>query len=1338
MDTLPKNPSFESFHLSDSQLFTLFFYAYVGREGGYSVGLPSLSNVGLNKDNVLKDREVLYDCGLLTNLNPRNFMAEVDPVWFIYVAQKLYTEYPSLYRKLEVLKWHRGLFTSRLWNLVIALCDNSNNAKAKAIDTYLLGYYSDHHYLIPLLVQESYWPALKGILPESFRTFVISAAQELIDYDECFESLMTWIERYADYYTSANEPVSDTFSFIALTRYITQGQAPTRNLAPDQYSLAIEAIQHLYCGDNEGALKLFASALKYHNAQSKEKNYFDNPLLNLMLIVCYQRIDTPDTRKKMQQLLNKRSFVDNPHMAVPVTMLYYLLDGKSDQGKSHIRSLASRSDISKFDLALLLVANKKFNLTLSRLGFTANELKYHPCSAILRYELEAFTTDHSPDYNDLKKAFGGEPILAHLSVKEKWEVTLEELLHDIAPSPARENNSSDRRIVYIVHEHVVEVREQKRLKSGNWGVGTKASRSSLINMELDCMDETDVAIAKVIQRTDYSYELHPTMVLPLLVGNDRVLVDSIHGFIPLRVVEEVPFLTIQQEKDKLVIGTNLPDTKYGSIKRVMLEPRAQDLMVVYNLTSYQVKVFQQLLALKEIPLSASDYVKRFIEQISSKIEIHSSLIQGGSLLQQLEGNANIILRIEPCRDGSFDVLPQVHPLEGGQVSVSPDRGKQVIFDEVEGVRYQVMRNIAAERANMQALTEQVGLDIDSEGSNISTECMLDLVQFVQEHGPTYQLEWLEGTKYKVKKVSAEGAVSIGLTSRENWFDVEGSVDLGDGQMLTPSQFLQLLQMGVVGRRYVRLSDGEYAQLNEQLLKQLQQLSDLAQFDRKGAHIPRYHVGAIAEILDKNSTSMSADKEFEKLKKKIMSAAKMKIPVPEQLKAELRDYQEEGFRWMVRLTEWGAGACLADDMGLGKTVQAIALMLHRASKGASLVLCPASVIYNWKSELQRFAPSLDTYILSEAEDRQALLKQMAPYGVLLCTYGLLVREAELLRGSKWNLLVLDEAHTIKNRSTKMSAAAMDLEARSRIILTGTPVQNYLSELWNLFQFINPGLLGSFEQFTNRYILPIERDENKAVQAQLRHAIQPFLLRRTKNEVIEELPDKTEITHLVTLTDAERTAYEALRISAQEEVDSQDKLSVNVLSMITRLREAACSMSLVADGWVGECSKLNAFRDLVEQIIMGGNRVLVFSQFTSFLGQARDILSQAGIEYYYLDGSTPTRRRADMVKQFQHGSVPVFLISLKAGGLGLNLTGANYVIHLDPWWNPAIEQQATDRAYRIGQHQNVTVYHLISDHTIEQKILRMHKTKRDMADALLEGSNLGHAMTLDDLKFLVQKI
>ena len=597
------------------------------------------------------------------------------------------------------------------------------------------------------------------------------------------------------------------------------------------------------------------------------------------------------------------------------------------------------------------------------------------------------------------------------------------------------------------------------------------------------------------------------------------------------------------------------------------------------------------------------------------------------------------------------------------------------------------------------------------------------------------MEWAEGSKIKYYPSISSSAAQISFKSKNNWFEVEGDIKISEGQVISLQKLLELMRQSTL-QKYILIGDNEYITISTQLSRILKRLDTVTTESRAHLQMAPAAVSLLGDLLDDSSLNIKRNEAVDALRQRIEACSK-KIPVvPKTLQAQLRDYQEEGFEWMSRLTAWGAGVCLADDMGLGKTVQTIALLLEQSENGASLIVAPSSVVPNWRNELQRFAPTLNLTILNQSEDRSKDIKEAKAGDVIITTYGLLNIQQDDLTGREWNVVCLDEAHTIKNANTKMSKAAMLLKAQRKVILTGTPIQNHLAELWNLFQFINPGLLGSAEQFRKKFILPIEGDNDKARQSQLRRLISPFLLRRTKAEVIDELPAKNEIKLPVELSSEEMAMYEVKRRETEAKILENKADKVSTLAEITHLRQMACSCSLVDKRWKLPSSKVLAFIDLAESLNDSGNRALVFSQFTSFFEEVRKAMDKAKLPYLYLDGSTPMAMREKLVKEFQTGKCPFFLISLKAGGLGLNLTGANYVVHLDPWWNPAIEQQATDRAYRIGQQQDVTVYHLISQHTIEEKILRLHKTKRNLSDSLLEGSDISHAMTQEDLLELLQ--
>ena len=464
------------------------------------------------------------------------------------------------------------------------------------------------------------------------------------------------------------------------------------------------------------------------------------------------------------------------------------------------------------------------------------------------------------------------------------------------------------------------------------------------------------------------------------------------------------------------------------------------------------------------------------------------------------------------------------------------------------------------------------------------------------------------------------------------------------------------------------------------------------------------------------------------------------PIPSTLKAELRDYQLTGFQWMTRLAHWGVGACLADDMGLGKTVQALAVLLDRAGDGPALIVAPTSVCLNWIAETHRFAPTLNP-ILFGGKDRDGMVQGLKALDVLVASYGLMQQESDLLGSRKWHTIVLDEAQAIKNITAKRSQAAMILKGDFRLITTGTPIENHLSELWTLFNFINPGLLGSLKQFNERFALPVVRNNDRMVKKRLKKLIQPFILRRGKTEVLEELPLKTEVMLHVELDAEEAAFYEALRRNALEKLDRDTgpagQKHLKILAEITRLRRACCHPRLILPESPLSGAKLTLFGEVITELLENRHKALVFSQFVGHLEILREYLDGKRIDYRYLDGSTPAKVRQNQVARFQRGEGDLFLISLKAGGLGLNLTAASYVIHMDPWWNPAVEDQASDRAHRIGQQRPVTVYRLVTRGTIEEKIISLHRKKRDLADSLLDGSDMSGKISAEELLRLIRE-
>jgi SNF2 family DNA or RNA helicase len=469
----------------------------------------------------------------------------------------------------------------------------------------------------------------------------------------------------------------------------------------------------------------------------------------------------------------------------------------------------------------------------------------------------------------------------------------------------------------------------------------------------------------------------------------------------------------------------------------------------------------------------------------------------------------------------------------------------------------------------------------------------------------------------------------------------------------------------------------------------------------------------------------------------------KVPAPAGLRATLRDYQADGLAWMQFLREYDLAGILADDMGLGKTVQTLAHILVEKEAGRlsspALVIAPTSLMTNWVEEANRFAPDLKVLML-QGKERVDLFDQIDQADLVLTTYALLPRDEEKLREHQYHLVILDESHYIKNTRSKAAQTAGLLDARHRLCLTGTPLENHLGELWSQFHFLLPGLLGDEKSFNSQFRHPIERQDDPVRRALLNRRIKPFLLRRTKDNVAKELPEKTEMVRKVELTGAQRDLYETVRLAmdkkVREEIDRKGvaRSQIVILEALLKLRQVCCDPRLVKSLPARKqpvSAKLADLMQMVDDLLDEGRKILVFSQFTSMLALIEEELEARKIPYALLTGET--RDRSAQVAAFQQGAVPIFLISLKAGGVGLNLTAADTVIHYDPWWNPAAENQATDRAWRIGQDKPVFVYKLIAKGTLEEKIQQLQQKKSELAQSILsEGESHKMALTQEDLQ------
>ncbi len=650
-------------------------------------------------------------------------------------------------------------------------------------------------------------------------------------------------------------------------------------------------------------------------------------------------------------------------------------------------------------------------------------------------------------------------------------------------------------------------------------------------------------------------------------------------------------------------------------------------------------------------------------------------------------------------------------------------------------------DIVAQQDAAQTLLE-LGLSPDESGEFFVAEgdraigFWSEGVGSLPEDWDLYVPEHLLGTHVRTAAVTSHARVSSGV----DWLSVK-LVFEAEGIGVDRNELLRCLREG---QKFVRLSDNTYARLDADRVQSIidREVELLAAAGKSGK-LPLSQAGRIEELLQQaNDSTVSAGARA--LFQKLANIDEIKtIKKPRGLKATLRPYQEQGLSWLHFIHEIGSGGVLADDMGLGKTIQTIALLLflkgEKKQKPLSvLIVAPTSVVTNWVREIERFAPSLTTALWHGAGRREQQ-SELENVNVIITSYALLRRDIDLLKKLKLDYAILDEAQAIKNPISATAQAAKELSAAHRLALTGTPIENRLSEIWSIFEFVSPGLLGPLQKFEERFARPIDQGDSKQA-ARLRAAIHPFILRRTKLEVAKDLPPKLEVDKIIDLAPDQRAIYtqvlREVRAQVLGEVERVGvaKSQIHILAGLTKLRQAACDARLL--GLPREFShedsgKLSALRELVDEVESGGHKVLVFSQFVSMLKLIRAALDEDKIRYEYLDGSTLDR--PERIEHFQSDpTIPVFLISLKAGGSGLNLTAADTVIHFDPWWNPAVEDQASDRAHRIGQTKVVTVYRLVAAGTIEEKILQLKMKKKDLvASVLSEDAGGAKRLTRDDL-------
>ncbi|GGB28567.1 DEAD/DEAH box helicase [Mucilaginibacter rubeus] len=740
--------------------------------------------------------------------------------------------------------------------------------------------------------------------------------------------------------------------------------------------------------------------------------------------------------------------------------------------------------------------------------------------------------------------------------------------------------------------------------------------------------------------------------------------------------------------------------------------------------------------------SEQSYFEKFVAPLIEKHNVYAE----GFTINTEKYDARPVLKPIYIEGGtsqlqlSFKYAGYIFPYgDGRHISVRMEKtGDDYLF-------HRIKRSTTWEKGKMHQL-EQMGLKIASSlfqnlevaGRDEDDDRSFSVFEWLNQHHDQlieqgFELEQPEGQK---RYVFGSSKIELEVTENNDWFDINAMVSFGPYRI----PFIQLKNHILNHKKEFTLPSGEIAVIPEKWFSQYGNLLHFTEGSNE-LKLRRHHIGLVTDLAEGEMASVTMTRKLQKLTNfdELEDA-----PMPVNFEGHLRPYQKAGYNWFHFLKQYHFGGCLADDMGLGKTIQTLSLLQkHKedteeaGGKATSLVIMPTSLIYNWLNEARKFAPQLKLMVHTGTM-RYRSAEVFANYDVVITTYGISRIDIEMFKGFFFDYVILDESQNIKNPSSKSYQAVKQLKSRFKLILSGTPVENSVNDLWTQMSFINPGLLGAQQFFQNEFVAPIEKKKDEDKARKLQALIKPFVLRRTKEQVATELPPKTENLFYCQMTEEQSSVYEEVKSEYRNELlkSLEDgtfaKTQIQVLQGLIKLRQIANHPIMIDKDYEGDSGKFEDVVHTLGNVLDGGHKVLIFSQFVKQLSIYREHFERIGIPYVYLDGAT--QNRGDVVKQFQEDEkTRVFLISIKAGGVGLNLTEADYVFILDPWWNPAVEQQAIDRTHRIGQTKNVFIYKFITKDSVEEKILALQQRKLSLSRALITTEeSFIKSLTAEDIK------